>query len=139
MAPVSPKLVPRPQIPKAVFLEAWKVFPVKLDKFLHKISFYFWKVNDFWQGYEGLFPETIKNHQKFCFWCHFKYEVPLQVSLFWNPLIKGFKLSCNWILLKNIKFLLSSLVIVLFCKAKMQRVQSLIGTLAWTDLTFVIP
>ena len=58
LGPIGPKLGLRPQTPKATFLQ--------------------YELDDFWESYEGLSSEDYKkNHQKFCFWCHSKYEVLL--------------------------------------------------------------
>ena len=46
--------------PKGYFFATWKIFPMKLDKILHKMSPLFWKLDDFWQSYEGLYPKNYK-------------------------------------------------------------------------------
>ena len=65
LVPIDLKLVHMPQTPEAIFFATWKVFPVKLNKILHKISPYFWKLDDFLQSYEGhLYPENYKKNIK---------------------------------------------------------------------------
>ena len=44
LAPIGPKLVLRPHTPKATFLQLENIFPVKLDKILHKIKHLFLKI-----------------------------------------------------------------------------------------------
>ena len=61
-----------------------KTVAVKLNKILHKISPCFWKLDDFSQSYDGLSPENYqkkrkKRKRKISFWCHSKYEHPLQL------------------------------------------------------------
>ena len=75
-------------ISKDCFLATWNVFLVKLDKTLHKISPYFWKLNNFWQVYEGLSPENYKKTSKIMFLVPFQsWSYPLTLvnksSIFW--------------------------------------------------------
>ena len=60
LVPLGPKPVLRSQTLNTASFVRRKIFPVNLDKILHKISLYFWKLDDCWQSYEGLSPEDYK-------------------------------------------------------------------------------